>query len=67
MAKAELSRSLGQKGVSGQLNTVVRRLIANRMIEYTLPDKPGSRLQQYRLTPKGRSAVAALKRPSATP
>ena len=53
MAKAELSKNLGQKGVSGQLNKVVRRLLAKRMIEYTLPDKPRSRLQQYRLTDRG--------------
>ena len=58
MAKAELSKNLGQKGVSGQLNKVMRRLLANRMIEYTLPDKPRSRLQQYRLTDRGRAAVA---------
>ena len=60
MAKAELSKNLGQKGVSGQLNKVVRQLLANRMIEYTQPDKPRSRLQQYRLTDRGRAAVAKV-------
>ena len=58
---AELSRNLGQKEISGQLNKVVRLLIADRRIEYTLPDKPGSRLQKYRLTDKGRAAIASLK------
>ena len=57
MSKADLSRNLGQKEISGQLNKVVRLLVADRMIEYTLPDKPRSRLQQYRLTNKGRAAV----------
>ncbi len=66
MAKAALSQSLGQKTVSGQLNKVVRRLVADRMIEYTLPDRPRSRLQKYRLTDQGRAAVAASTRGSAT-
>ena len=67
MAKAELSKNLGQKGVSGQLNNVVRRLLANRMIEYTLPDKPRSRLQQYRLTDRGRAVAATLAHGNAEP
>ena len=57
MSKADLSKNLRQKEISGQLNKVVRLLVADRMIEYTLPDKPRSRLQQYRLTNKGRAAV----------
>ena len=65
MAKAELSKNLGQKGVSGQLNKVVRRLLGDRMIEYTLPDKPRSRLQQYRLTDRGRAVAATLARGNA--
>ena len=67
MAKVALSRSLGQQQVSGQLNKVVRRLVAERMIEYTLPDRPRSRLQRYRLTAKGRAAVTASTRPGTTP
>ena len=65
-AKATLSQSLGQKTVSGQLNKVVRRLVADRLIEYTLPDRPRSRLQKYRLTDQGRAAVAASTRGGAT-
>jgi predicted HTH transcriptional regulator len=47
--KAEISAQLGQKVVSGQLNRIVRDLLAARIIEFTIPDKPNSRLQQYRL------------------
>ena len=61
MSKAELSKNLGQKTVSGQLNKVVRSLVAAEMIEFTLPDKPKSRLQKYRLTDKGKAALAVLK------
>ena len=61
MQKSELSRNLGQRVVSGPLNAVVRRLLNEQMIEYTLPEKPNSRLQKYRLTDKGRSELANLK------
>ena len=67
MSKAELSKNLGQKEISGQLNQVVRLLMADRMIEHTLSDKHRSQLQKYRLTAKGRVAVASLKPGSAAP
>ena len=53
--RGDLSAGLGQKEVSGQLNKVVRILLADQTIEYTISDKPGSRLQEYRLTEKGRA------------
>lgn len=49
MSKTEISMLLGQKEVSGQLNKVIRNMLKNRDIEYTIPDKPNSRLQKYRL------------------
>ena len=61
LSKSELSKKLGHKEVSGQLNKVVRNLMADRMIEYTLPEKPTSPRQQYRLTDKGRTELANLK------
>ncbi|WP_425452262.1 Fic family protein [Stutzerimonas urumqiensis] len=32
--------------------------MAENLIEYTLPDKPNSRLQTYRLTPGGQAHLA---------
>ena len=61
MQKSELSKKLGQKSVSGQLNKVVQSLLADQIIAYTLPDKPNSRLQKYQLTDKGRTELANLK------
>ena len=57
LGKAEISVHLGQKEVSGQLNKVIRVLMGQGLIEYTLPDKPNSRLQKYRLTPEGEKAL----------
>ena len=61
MSRSELSKQLGHKEISGQLNKVVRELLADRMIEYTLPEKPTSPRQQYRLMDNGRTELANLK------
>jgi len=39
------------------LNDLMKRLLSDGMVEYTLPDKPNSRLQKYRLTGKGRALL----------
>ncbi len=61
LSKSELSKRLGYKQLSGQFNKVFRNLLADEMIEYTLPEKPRSRYQQYRLTDKGRTKLTNLK------
>ena len=55
MTKSDIVKGLGQKAVSGQLNKVIRALLSDGAIEYTIPEKPNSRLQQYRLTDKGQA------------
>ena len=57
LGKKSVSVGLGHKDVSGQLNKTVRALLADQSIEYTMPNKPNSRLQQYRLTDKGRLLI----------
>ena len=57
--KTLLAEQLGQKQPSGQLHTAIRKLLADGFIEPTLPGKPQSRLQRYRLTEKGRDWVRA--------
>jgi len=61
LSKAQISSRLGHKEISGQLNKVMRLLLAEDNIEYTLPDKPSSRLQKYRLTSKGRAVRYVAK------
>lgn len=59
LSKVEISNMLGQREISGHLNKSFRLMLACRTIAYTIPDKPNSRLQKYRLTPKG---LAILKK-----
>ena len=61
MSKTELSKKLGQKKPTGYLSNVIRDLMDDQIIEYTLPDTPRSRSQQYRLTEKGRTKLLKLK------
>jgi len=61
MSRSEISKKLGQKEVSGQLKKVFRDSLTDEMIEYTLPEKPKSPRQQYRLTEKGKIALVNLR------
>ena len=56
--KAVLSQALGHRSVSGELHKQVRRLLDLVLIAMTLPDKPQSRLQRYRLTAQGQALLA---------
>lgn len=57
--KAQLAQSLGHQTVSGELHKQAKRLMAQGLIEMTLPHKPNSRLQKYRLTPTGHALLSS--------
>jgi len=57
LSRSEIAARLGQATVSGQLNTVIRALLDGGLIERTIPEKPGSRLQKYKLTRKGKNRL----------
>ena len=46
-----------KQGIS-KIRNPVKELLAKQLIEYTVPDKPNSRLQKYRLTALGKSLLA---------
>lgn len=53
-----LVASLGLKSKTGAFKRTIKELLDLGWIAYTLPDKPDSRLQQYRLTEQGQQALA---------
>ena len=59
LAKSQLAAKLGKATVTGQMNRIVRTLLANDLLKLTIPQKPNSRLQRYRLTAKGKGNLAA--------
>lgn len=54
LSKSEISAKLKQKAISGQLKLILKEMFAKGLIEFTIPDKPQSRLQKYRLAAKGK-------------
>ncbi|MBW1706159.1 MAG: hypothetical protein JRJ86_13480 [Deltaproteobacteria bacterium] len=52
LSKSEIANTIGIKQITGQLNRVVRSLIEEGIVCYTIPGKPNSRLQKYRLKGK---------------
>ncbi|MBS0585739.1 MAG: putative DNA binding domain-containing protein [Verrucomicrobia bacterium] len=49
LSKGELSQALGHKHISGALKKTLISLLKQEKIAYTIPNKPNSRLQKYKL------------------
>jgi len=56
LGRSPLLSALGYQP-TGNYKAAMTKLLQARLIEPTIPDKPNSRLQQYRLTAKGKSAL----------
>jgi predicted HTH transcriptional regulator len=56
LSRAEISKALGHSQVSGGLKRAIKSLMDARLIEYTMPEKPNSRLQRYRLSTNASSS-----------
>ncbi len=58
LSSAEIAAALGHQQLSGNLRKALPRLRKAGLLEYTIPDKPNSRLQKYRLTARGKALIA---------
>ena len=61
MSRAEVMAALGLHDEKHFRQSYQRAASAKGLIEMTLPDKPNSRLQKYRLTAKGRALLTSNK------
>ena len=57
LSKSEIAKALGKAKPTRYLNDLMKRLLETNKVEYTIPDKPSSRLQNYRLTDAGKAAL----------
>ncbi len=49
LSRSQIAEAFGHRSVSGALKKAISELMGQGRIAYTLPDKPQSRLQKYRL------------------
>ncbi len=61
LSAAELVNTLGLKSKTGAFKRSLQKLLDKGLAEYTIPDKPNSRLQKYRLTEKGRQVSTEIQ------
>jgi ATP-dependent DNA helicase RecG len=55
LSSQEIALILDLESKSGSLKRSLKQLLEEGLVEYTIPEKPNSRLQKYRLTAKGQS------------
>ncbi|PIU19332.1 MAG: hypothetical protein COT18_08040 [Elusimicrobia bacterium CG08_land_8_20_14_0_20_59_10] len=58
----ELLAVAGYRNRTGNFKKGLQRLVDEHFVELTIPDKPNSRLQKYRLTDKGRQVLTMIRR-----
>jgi ATP-dependent DNA helicase RecG len=67
LGSAEIRQHLGLRDRTNLRERYLDSSLDGGWIEMTIPDKPNSRLQKYRLTAKGTALLAKVKRGKSTP
>jgi ATP-dependent DNA helicase RecG len=62
LSRAELQEKLGLRHRDNFIEAYLQPAINAGLLEMTIPDKPRSSKQKYRLTEKGRAVLASLER-----
>jgi len=58
----ELTEILGLRSKTGAFKRTIKELMDRKFIEYTIPAKPNSRLQKYRLTDAGKHLLNPMQK-----
>lgn len=61
LSRKEMMAKLGLKGRDNFEKLYLLPALKDELIEMTIPDKPNSRLQKYRLTARGRQLLDSLE------
>ncbi len=61
LARTEIQSALELKGQANFRDRFLEPALKMALVEMTIPDKPNSRLQKYRLTEKGRAVLASFE------
>jgi len=64
LSMTEQVKALKLKSKTGSLKRTVKILLLQGFVEYTIPEKPFSRLQKYKLTQKGKDYITNREKPS---
>ena len=67
MGSEERTRIVGVGAARDLRRRYARVLLDDGIIEFTIPEKPNSRLQKYRLTAKGKRLAAGLRAKGSSP
>jgi ATP-dependent DNA helicase RecG len=59
LTRMEIQKALGLKGQANFRDRYLRPSIVLGVVEMTIPEKPNSRFQRYRITDKGRQLIKA--------
>ncbi|MDR0982842.1 MAG: helix-turn-helix transcriptional regulator [Culturomica sp.] len=62
LSRKEISEILGQKKISGQLYKILSKLIADKLIEDTIPENKNHPKQKLRITKRGIAFLELLKK-----
>jgi ATP-dependent DNA helicase RecG len=57
----DLTEILGLRSKTGAFKRTIKEMMDRNIIEYTIPDKPNSRLQKYRLTDAGNHLLKSMQ------
>ena len=60
-SKLEIANAFGHKSVPGNIKRTVQRLLNEELLTHTIPDRPRSSKQKYRITKKGLMSTEVTK------
>ncbi len=55
LSTKEIAFALNRSTITGALKRLIKKMLHEEYIEYTIPNKPNSRLQKYKITDKGKN------------